>query len=116
MEFKQLNNRIVKWAKDKGILEKATPLTQLDKTIEEVLELREALVAQNNNLEHYVNSKGARVNTREQIIDGIGDIDVTMKIQSKMQNLDSLVCLESVLDIIESRSGRMVNGKFKKDF
>ena len=114
-EFERLNERVIKWANDKGILEKATPLAQLDKTIEEVLELREALIAQNNGLKYYINSKGVRVNTREQVIDGIGDIDVTMKIQAKMQNLDSLVCLESVLDIIELRNGKMINGTFVKD-
>lgn len=113
-DFTQLNNRVIRWAKDKGILQKGTPLAQLDKTIEEVLELREALVAQNNNLQYYINSKGVRVNTREQIIDGIGGIDVTLKIQSKMQNLEPLVCLEYVLDVIEQRTGKMVNGTFEK--
>ena len=113
--FEKLNGRVGTWAKSKGILAKATPLRQLDKTIEEVLELREALVAQNNNLDHYINSKGVMVNTQEQIKDGIGDIDVTIKIQAKMQNLDPLDCLEYVVDIIEKRSGRMINGTFVKD-
>tara|TARA_R110000803_G_scaffold10007_6_gene31103 strand:+ start:857 stop:1228 length:372 start_codon:yes stop_codon:yes gene_type:complete len=119
--FEKLNGRVVTWAKSKEILAKegvsgkATPLTQLDKTIEEVLELREALVAQNNNLDHYINSKGVMVNTKEQIKDGIGDIDVTIKIQAKMQNLDPLDCLEYVVDIIEKRSGRMINGTFVKN-
>lgn len=115
MEFKQLNERVIKWANNKGILEKATPLTQLEKTKEEINELNEALVAQNNNLEYYINSKGVKVNTQEQIIDGIGDTLVTMLIQAKKQNLDPLVCLEFVLDIIENRTGKMINGKFVKD-
>jgi flagellin-like hook-associated protein FlgL len=119
--FEKLNGRVGTWAKSIGILAKegvsgkATPLTQLDKTIEEVLELREALVAQNNNLDHYINSKGILVNTQEQIKDGIGDIDVTIKIQAKMQNLDPLDCLEYVVDIIEKRTGKMINGTFVKD-
>lgn len=113
--FDKANNRVIKWADKKGILEKATPLTQLDKTLEELLEFREALVAQNNNLEYYINSKGVKVNTQEQIVDGLGDMDVTLKIQCKMQNLDPLYCLEYVLDIIEKREGEMVNGQFVKN-
>tara|TARA_R110002051_G_C8769409_1_gene503322 strand:+ start:4679 stop:5029 length:351 start_codon:yes stop_codon:yes gene_type:complete len=113
--YKSLNKRVIKFAEDKCILDKATPLAQLDKTIEEVLELREALIAQNNNLEYYTNSKGVKVNTIEQIIDGIGDIDVTIKIQATMQNLKPLDCLDYVLNIIEKRTGKMVKGQFVKD-
>lgn len=115
MEYTKLNNRVLNWAEKKGILKEATPLAQLDKTIEEVMELREALIAQNNNLEFYINSKGERVNTQEQIIDGIGDIDVTMKIQCGLQNLNALNCLGTVLDVIEKRTGKMVKGQFVKD-
>lgn len=115
MDFKQLNERVIKWANNKGILEKATPLTQLEKTKEEINELNEALIAQNNNLEYYINSKGEKVNTQEQIIDGIGDTLVTILIQAKKQNLNPLECLDLVLDIIEKRTGKMINGKFVKD-
>ena len=34
--FKELNERVITWASDKGILKKATPLTQHSKTQEEV--------------------------------------------------------------------------------
>ena len=40
-EFKELNHRVITWAKNKGILQKATPLAQMGKTIEEVEETRE---------------------------------------------------------------------------
>ena len=48
-EFKELNNRVITWARNKGIMQKATPLAQMGKTIEEVEETRDALIAQANN-------------------------------------------------------------------
>ena len=113
--FKELNKRVVQWANDKGILEKGTPLKQLDKTFEEVLETKESLLAQANNLEFFNNSKGEYVDTNEQIIDDFGDQLVTMLIGCKMQNLNPLDCLETALNIIENRDGKMINGQFVKD-
>ncbi|AGO47476.1 MazG-like pyrophosphatase [Cellulophaga phage phi19:3] len=113
--FKEANSRVILWAAVKGILAKATPLTQHSKTEEEVAETREALFAQANGLENYTNSKGRKVNTKEEIKDGIGDELVTILIQCGLQDLDPLDCLESALDIIENRTGRMVNGQFVKD-
>jgi len=113
--FKELNERVVQWANDKGILEKGTPLAQQSKTEEEVAETREALFAQSNNLEYYNNSKGVVCDTSEEITDGIGDILVTILIQCKMQNLDPLNCLETALNVIEQRTGKMIGGKFCKD-
>jgi hypothetical protein len=39
MTLEELNEAIIAWADAKGILEKATPLTQAEKTAEEVEEL-----------------------------------------------------------------------------
>lgn len=97
--FEQLNSRVVSWANDKGILEKATPLKQAEKTLEEAKELVSAV-----DFDSVVD-----------IVDGLGDVMVTILIQAKMQNLDLLDCLESALDIIEKRTGRMIDGQFVKD-
>ena len=113
--FKQLNERVVTWASDKGILKKATPLTQHSKTQEEANELYEALFAQNNDLIFFTNSKGVQKNTQDEIKDAIGDILVTVLIQCRLQNLKPLDCLESALDIIEKRNGEMRNGVFVKN-
>jgi len=113
--FKELNQRVVKWANNKGILEKGTPLAQQSKTEEEVAETREALFAQRNKLNYYYNSKGVFCDTSDEITDGIGDILVTILIQCKMQNLNPLDCLETALNIIENREGKMINGQFVKD-
>jgi NTP pyrophosphatase (non-canonical NTP hydrolase) len=114
-KFKELNERVVNWADNKGILKKGTPLAQHGKTEEEVAEVREALFAQDNYLEYYKNSKGAFVTTIDEIKDGIGDVLVTLLIQCKMQNIDPLDCLELALNVIEKRKGKMVGGTFVKD-
>ena len=43
MNYKELEEKVLEWAGEKGILEKATPISQCDKTFEEVEELAEAL-------------------------------------------------------------------------
>lgn len=113
--FKELNKRVVQWAGDKEILKKGTPLKQLDKTFEEVLETKESLLAQANDLEFFTNSKGEYVNTKEQIVDDFGDQFVTMLIGCRMQNLDPLDCLETALNVIEKRQGKIIDGVFVKN-
>jgi len=114
-KFNSLNHRVIKWASSKGILDNATPLTQMGKTIEEVEETRDALLAQSNGMNRYVNSKEELKDTEEEILDGFGDILVTILIGCKLQNIDPLDALQEALDIIEARTGKMVNGKFVKD-
>ena len=113
--FEKLEERVVNWAKEKGILEKATPLAQIHKTLEEVNETLEAIKHQHEDTDTYINTKGRLCVTEEEIEDGIGDTFVTLLIQCKMQKLDPLKCLEGALDIIEKRTGKMVDGQFVKD-
>ncbi|MFK7947825.1 MAG: nucleotide pyrophosphohydrolase [Saprospiraceae bacterium] len=115
MKFKELNERVLQWADDKGILDKGTPLAQQSKTEEEVAELREALFAQCNDLEYFKNSKGVVCDTSEEVTDAIGDTLITILIQCKMQNLNPLNCLESALEVIEKRTGKMIDNVFVKD-
>ena len=114
MEFKELNKRVINWANDKGILEKATPYDQIQKTIEEVEETQLAILWQAKGKQEYYD-KTRYKNTEEEIKDGFGDILVTVLIGCKMQGLDPLDCLETALNVIEKRTGKMVNGKFEKD-
>ena len=94
-----IKHEVEMWAKDKGILDNATPIKQALKTQEEVTELLNAIVD----------------NDRTEIIDAIGDIMVTLIIQAKMQNLDLFECLQSAYNVISKRTGKMVNGQFLKD-
>jgi len=90
---------VLKWAKEKGILDNATPETQMLKTVEEVGELANAL--------------GKR--DMEEIKDAIGDIAVTIIIQAELNGLDFDECLQSAYNIIAKRNGKMINGIFVKD-
>lgn len=115
MEYKELEKLVLQWASDKGILEKATPLTQARKTEEEVHELIEACVAKKNGNETFTNSKGKLVNTQEELKDALGNILVTIIIGAELQGLNLEDCLESAYNVISKRTGKMVNGQFVKD-
>lgn len=99
MDYNQLEALVIEWAENKGILQKATPTRQADKTLEEVEELRAAIADDN----------------REEIADALGDILVTIIIQAKMQNMSLVECLEGAYNIIAKRTGKMVDGQFVKD-
>ena len=114
-KFTELNEKVIFWAHEKGILEKATPIAQIDKTIEEVMETRDAIFAQMQGQENYENAKGKLCYTNDEILDGFGDILVTILIGCEMQNISPLDALEAAYNTISKRSGKMINGQFVKD-
>jgi NTP pyrophosphatase (non-canonical NTP hydrolase) len=97
--YGELEALTIAWAAQKGILENATTMRQAEKTHEEVLELMAAIDDDN----------------KEEIIDALGDILVTIIIQAEMQGLKLTECLESAYNVISKRTGRMENGQFVKD-
>jgi len=99
MNYLNLETRVLQWAENKGILDNAKPINQALKTLEEVNELLTGIVTDD----------------REEIKDAFGDILVTIIIGAELQGLNLLDCLESALNIIEKRTGKMVNGQFVKD-
>lgn len=115
MVYKELESLVKLWAEQKGILSKATPLAQAKKTREEVFELVEAVEAQVNGLEFFINSKDKKVNTKEEIKDAFGDILVTIIIGAELQGMKLEDCLQSAYNVISKRTGKMVNGQFVKD-
>jgi NTP pyrophosphatase (non-canonical NTP hydrolase) len=98
-----LIGEVIAWAEEKGIFDKATPVTQMSKTIEEVAELNKAVVKNSSN----------------GIKDGIGDVLVTLIIQAAMQDTNIFECLDYVLyrneDPLIGRTGQMIDGVFVKD-
>lgn len=115
MNYKELEELVIQWGKDKGILDKATPLAQAGKTKEEVEELIEACEAQKEGKTHFYNSKGVYVNTEEEISDALGDVLVTIILGAKLQGLELIDCLQGAYNIISKRTGKMVDGVFVKD-
>ncbi len=113
--FKRLEQKVIKWGESKGILSKSLPIKQYEKTLEEISELKEALVAQLYDKKTFINSKGVELNTDKEIKDAIGDVVVTLIIQCEMQGLKITDCLEYAYNEIKDRKGRMINGAFVKD-
>lgn len=97
--YQELEALVIVWAEQKRILEKGTPKAQCRKTKEEVNELYEAICK----------------NDKEEIIDALGDILVTIIIQAEMQGLKLTECLESAYNVISKRTGEMKNGTFVKN-
>lgn len=99
MEYRELEQLVIKWADEKGIFEKGNTMAQAEKTHEEVLELMSAIDNDDNG----------------EIVDALGDILVTIIIQAEMQGLSLEDCLLSAYNVISKRKGKMINGKFVKE-
>lgn len=93
---------IIQWGVDRNILGptgEGMTLGQWDKTYEETLELREAILCRK----------------RAEVKDAIGDIYVTLVMQAQMWQLTMDECIEAAWNQIKDRKGRMVNGIFVKE-
>lgn len=100
MSFAQVEMAVIQWAEARKILPNATSQTQLLKTVSELGELADALI------------KG----DREGVIDGLGDVLVTLIIVAAKEDLDLTQCLESAYNQIKHRKGTMLpNGVFVKE-
>ena len=95
-------DNVRQWGIEKGITGpggKATGASQFGKTVEETMELCEAIMTDD----------------LAEIKDAIGDITVTLILLSDIYGLTFEECLESVYEIISKRTGKMVDGVFVKD-
>ena len=100
MTFDELIENITQWADDKGILVPDNAPKQSMKIMEELGETMGAILKGKNT---------------DEVIDGIGDILVTVIILSKQLGLDPTECLESAWNEIKDRKGKTVNGTFIKE-
>ena len=99
MNLEQLEDNILEWGKDRGILPNVDPVAQFNKTMEEAGELAQGIVSQNHH----------------EIKDAIGDIFVTLVMQTAAWNLTMQECVEQAWEDIKDRKGEMVDGVFVKD-
>lgn len=90
---------VINWADNKGLLKPENSFKQFIKTVEEMGEVANALNKDN----------------KEALIDGIGDVVVTLIILAKQNNLDIEDCLEHAWNEIKDRTGKTVNGVFIKN-
>ena len=97
--MKNLVSNVIGWAEDKSLIDKEKSTKQMLKVMEEVGETASALAKGN----------------REELIDGIGDVFVTLIILAAQNGLKPEDCLESAWNEIKNRSGKTINGVFIKD-
>ena len=100
MTFDELIENITQWADDKGILVPDNAPKQSMKIMEELGETMGAILKGKNT---------------DEVIDGIGDILVTVIILAKQLGLEPTECLESAWNEIKNRKGKTVNGTFIKE-
>jgi NTP pyrophosphatase (non-canonical NTP hydrolase) len=100
MTFDELIENITQWADEKGILSPDNAPKQSMKIMEELGETMGAIL------------KGKKT---DEVIDGIGDILVTVIILAKQLGLEPTECLESAWNEIKNRKGKTVNGTFIKE-
>jgi NTP pyrophosphatase (non-canonical NTP hydrolase) len=93
---------------------KGTLLGQLSKTQEELTETRDAAVLYSQ--AQFISVRnGKRYETREELIDGLGDVFVTLVLAAEMAGLRIEDCLAAAYDEIKGRTGTMQGGVFVKD-
>lgn len=114
-DIQTLIDAVRQWGRDKQITGpdgKATLLTQLSKTQEELTETRDAAV-----ISATTDGPGVPAWHRAQveIKDGLGDCTVTLILAAELAGLRFEDCLQAAYDEIKGRTGRMVNGCFVKD-
>ena len=122
MRFEELNARVIEWAQEKGILDASNPIKQLTKTQEELDETMDALVKikdlhdpKQPSLIDVGNKQALLDEYKDEVVDGIGDMLVTILILAELCGVDPQHCLTVAYDEIKGRKGKMVDGMFVKE-
>ena len=90
---------IRQWARSRGLYDKGDPKTQTLKLMEEAGEICRAVLKKDES----------------EIIDGIGDCVVVLTNLAHLCDTSIEECIKAAYNEIKGRSGKMVNGTFKKD-
>jgi len=90
---------IREWAKTRGLYDKGDSKTQYVKLQEEAGELAKAL------LNH----------DKAEVIDAIGDMVVVLTNLAHLQGVTIETCVRTAYNVINKRTGKMINGTFVKD-
>lgn len=100
MSYRELEMKVIQWGEARRIVQNSTPAAQWKKTLEEVMELRDAL----------------DTNDREAMKDAYGDILVTLIMGCATADIDLVECLELAYNEIKDRKGYLTpEGIFVKE-
>ena len=96
----ELIQKVESWARDRQIIPNSTPTAQLMKTVSELGELADATLKSD----------------RAGIVDGVGDVLVTLVIYAALQGVKLEDCLASAYEEIKDRRGTLTpEGVFVKE-
>jgi NTP pyrophosphatase (non-canonical NTP hydrolase) len=90
---------IREWADERGLYDKGDVKTQTLKLMEEAGEICKATLKED----------------RAEIIDGIGDCVVVLTNLAELHGVTIENCIDTAYKVIKNRTGKMVNGTYKKD-
>ena len=100
MSYADVELEIIRWAEARKIIPNSTPQTQLMKTVSELGELADATIK----------------NDRAGIVDGVGDVLVTLVIYCALQDINLVDCMNAAYAEIKPRKGTLLpNGVFVKE-
>lgn len=98
MNNNQLQDLVLDWAEEKGLLKPENALAQLAKVVEELGEL----------------SGGILKKKEDVIIDSLGDLQVTVILLTEQLGYNYDACLEKAYNVIKDRQGKLIDGVFVK--
>ena len=96
--FEELEILVRQWADERGLIKRENVYKQTLKFFEEAGEL----------------ASGINKNNNDKIIDGFGDVLVTLIIAAAQLDLNLTECLEVAYEEIKNREGETINGVFVK--
>ena len=91
MSFADTELKVIRWSEARGIIPNSTPLAQWKKGMEEMEELRDALVAKD----------------LAETKDAVGDVTVCLLNICALADIDFVQCLKGAYEEIKSRRGHM---------
>ena len=100
MTFEELEASVEQWARDRKIIPNGKPEAQLMKTMSELGELADATLKRND----------------DEIVDGVGDVLVTLILYCQLHGISPVKCLHSAYNTIKDRKGTLTpEGIFVKE-
>lgn len=97
LDFYEFQDKVVKWADERNLINGSTPKDQFHKLIQECAELSDSIC------------KGKDVR------DDVGDVLVVLTIMCRQLGADIEMCMAKAWDDIKDRKGKMIDGIYVKE-